>query len=266
MILGQPHYDLPVYDWQLEALAFFDHILRGTDNGYAEQPRVRYWLDGEERYMGADSFPILGSKPVRLYLTSGGADAATHALTRDPPAGGANSWAAIPIGLPIIGGFDEVANQMLTYELRVDRDMRFAGPVSMHLSFSCNEIDSHIVARLGRVGADGSYHLLSLGTIRPACRTRDHERSTACEIVLDTGRQPLTPGEPLSLSFSLTPAPTRLRPGDKLRLDVASRADLLKSDVSHGYVHFDLPAPPYFSRNTLHYGPNCCMELWRVDP
>jgi hypothetical protein len=56
-------------------------------------------------------------------------------------------------------------------------------------------------------------------------------------------------------AFSLTPGPTRLRAGETLRLDVTSRTDLLKSDVSHGYVQFDLPAPPYFSRNTLHYGP-----------
>ena len=64
MILAPPHYGLPVYDWQLEALAFFDHILRKTDNGYADQPRVRYWLDGEERYAGAEDFPIPGGQPI----------------------------------------------------------------------------------------------------------------------------------------------------------------------------------------------------------
>ena len=36
MILAPPRYELPVYAWQLEALAFFDHILYGVDNGYAE--------------------------------------------------------------------------------------------------------------------------------------------------------------------------------------------------------------------------------------
>ena len=52
MILAPPPYELPVYAWQLEAIAFFDHILRGTGNGYGEQPPVRYWLDGEERFVG----------------------------------------------------------------------------------------------------------------------------------------------------------------------------------------------------------------------
>jgi putative CocE/NonD family hydrolase len=269
MILGPAHYELPVYDWQLEALAFFDHILRNTDNGYAEQPPVRYWLDGDERYVGAQNFPIPGSEPCRFYLASGGIDAATHALTRNPPAdGGANSWAAIPIGVPVLGGFDEVANQMLTYEWRADEDVQFAGPVSAYLSFSCNEIDSHVVARLGRVASDGTYHHLSMGTISPARRRRDPARGTACEIAIDTGvPEPLTPGEPVSLAFSLTPGPTRLKAGETLRLDIASRTDLLKSDVSHGHVHFDIPAPPYFSRNTVHYGPQTYLELHRIaDP
>src|SRR6266540_3129047 len=114
MILAPPHYMLPVFSWQLEALAFFDHVLHGTDNGYAEQPRVRYWLDGADRYAGAEDFPIPGSTLLRLHLASGGADAASHRLEREPSAaGGQNSWAAIPLGIPIAGGLDEVLNQSL---------------------------------------------------------------------------------------------------------------------------------------------------------
>ena len=55
---------------------------------------------------------------------------------------------------------------------------------------------------------------------------KDPGRSTACEIAIDTeSPRPLTPGEP---------------------------------------VPIDLPAPPYFSRNTLHYGPDSYVELHRV--
>jgi predicted acyl esterase len=57
--------------------------------------------------------------------------------------------------------------------------------------------------------------------------------------------EPLAPGEPVALSFSLTPAPARLRAGEILQLDVASRTDLLRNAV----LQFDIPAPPYFSRN-----------------
>lgn len=264
MILGPPHYELPVYSWQLEALAFFDHILRGTENGYAAQPPVRYWVDGDETFAGADDFPVPLSAPMRFYLASGGTDHAVHLLS-EVPGIGENSWAAIPINAPMFGGLDEVANQILSFERGFAEEIEFSGPVTAQLRFSANEIDSHVVARLGRIDQYGTYHLLSMGTISPARRRIDKARSNACEIATDMSvREPLVPDVPVDLVFSLTPAPVRLKKGERLRFDVASRTDLLKSDVGHGFVHFNMLVPPYFSRNRLHYGADTYIELRKV--
>ncbi len=70
LILGPPMYDLPVYAWQGEALAFFDHVLRGVENGYTEQPHVRYWTDGADQFSAADTFPPTDGEVKRLYLGS----------------------------------------------------------------------------------------------------------------------------------------------------------------------------------------------------
>ncbi len=67
LIIGPAEYDLPCMHWQLEALAFFDHLLHGADNGYARQPAVRYFTDGTGDYRTATDFPIPGSETVRLY-------------------------------------------------------------------------------------------------------------------------------------------------------------------------------------------------------
>src|SRR5260370_25701843 len=163
--------------------------------------------------------------------------------TSQGEATGTSRWAAIPIGTNVIGGFDEVANQTLNYEIVMDKEVEFSGPISAHLCFSCNEIDSHIVARLGRVDAAGGYHLLCMGTISPARRRIDKARSTSCEIAIDTGvREPLTPGEPVALAFSLTPAPMRLGRGEKLQVDVARRTDPLSSDAGPRPIHFHFTA------------------------
>lgn len=162
-------------------------------------------------------------------------------------------------------GFDEVENQRLTFELTVQEEMELTGPVTLSLSFSCNEIDSHVVARTGVIAAGGACQILSMGTIRPACRRIDAARSTATEIAIDIDTpEPLTPGVPVALRFSLTPQPVVLRPGERFVLDIASRTDLLRSDVSHGHAQFDMQVPPYFSRNTLHYGPDTYIELARA--
>ena len=262
LILGKPTYELPVFGWQMEALAFFDHITRGAANGYAEQAPVRYWLDGPDQYASAPSFPPPGARKLRLFLKSGGNDAATHGLSSDAPDGGHNRWAAVPRGAPMVGGMDEVVNQMLTFDIPIQRPTELTGAITASLKFSSNEIDSYVLARLGRVDAQGGYHLLSLGAISPARRKIDEARSSNTEIAIaiDTP-QPLTPGEPVVLKFSLTPGPMKLEPGEMLRLDVASRTDLLISDVAHDHCHFDMEVPPYFSRNTLHYGADSWIEV-----
>ena len=265
LIVGPAEYELPVYAWQREALAFFDHVLFGVDNGYASQPPVRYWTEGVNEFRRARDFPVPNSEAVRFYLASGGEDSAMHRLTGKDDETGTNRWAAVPKGATITPGFDEVANQMLSYEAAMEEAVEFSGPIATSLEFSCNEIDSHVVARLGRVDQAGVYHLLSLGTIRPACRKIDVERSTATEIAIDIDTpEPLTPGEPVTLRFSLTPRPVALKAGERLRVDVGSRTDLLRGNVGQGYAQFDMQVPPYFSRNTIHYGPETYVEIKRV--
>ncbi|GLZ49176.1 hypothetical protein Acsp06_53610 [Actinomycetospora sp. NBRC 106375] len=265
MIVGPPEYDLPVYAWQGEALAFFDHVLRGIDNGYDEQPPVRYWVDGADAFGSAGAFPPPDGETVRLSLASAGADHVTHRLTEDTPPAGTNSWAAVPLGVPVLGGLDELANQVLTFELPVTQDVQLAGPVTARLAFSSNEIDSFVLARLSRVDARGAAHQLSLGAIRPVSRVEDTARSTAIEIAIDPGRrEPLTPHEAVVLRFSLTPGPVLLRAGERLRLDLASRTDLVRKDPGEGYPQFDLPVPPYLARNTVHFGGESWIEVTSV--
>ena len=262
LILAKPAYDLPVYSWQEEAVAFFDHLLYGTNNGYAQQAPVRYWVEGAERFDVAETFPPGQAVTTCFALESAGDDHAVHRLVSGEAADGSNSWAAVPIGLPVLGGLDDVANPTLAFELPVSEEMLLAGAVTAQLRFSCDEIDSYVVARLSRIDSAGERHHLSLGAIRPAGRTIEPDAGSAVEIAIDSGdRRPLLPGQPVDLRFSLTPAPTLLMAGDRLRLDVASRTDLLRKGVGEGFAQFDLPVPPYLSRNTLHFGGASWIEV-----
>jgi predicted acyl esterase len=246
-------------------MAFFDHVLHDTNNGYAEQPRVRYWVDGADTFDTADDFPPRDGSIKRLYLASAGDDHATHTLSDSAGPEGANTWVGVPQGLPTIGGLDEVATQTLGFELEADRDILLAGPVTANLRFSCNEIDSYVIARLSRIDTNGTRHQLSMGAVRPAAHSEEPARSTAIEIAIDSGlRTPLVPGEPVTLRFSLTPAPTQLKAGERLRLDIASRADLLRLGPDKGYAQFDMPVPPYLCRNTVHFGGASWIDVVEV--
>jgi uncharacterized protein len=90
-------------------------------------------------------------------------------------------------------------------------------------------------------------------------------RSTSTEIAIDISKpEPLTPSEPVTLRFSLTPHPVVFNPGERLRLEIGSRTDLLFSDASHGHAQLNMQVAPYFSSNTLHHGPDTYIELHQI--
>jgi uncharacterized protein len=127
-----------------------------------------------------------------------------HRLENKPSGAGTNSLAAVPLGATVTAGFDEVANERLSYAMTVDEEMELTGPVAVSLSVSSNEIDSYVVARTGLISAGGAYRILSMGAIRPACRRIDEARSTATEIAIDIDRpEPLVSGVAVTLLFSL---------------------------------------------------------------
>lgn len=53
--------------------AWFDHFLRGDNNGILEKiPRVRYFTMGINKWQASDTWPPKGAQPVTFFLSSGG--------------------------------------------------------------------------------------------------------------------------------------------------------------------------------------------------
>src|SRR5262249_52598509 len=57
LFIGPPYASWPWASYQEEAVAWYDHHLKGRDNGVADLPRVRYWLIGADRWETADDWP-----------------------------------------------------------------------------------------------------------------------------------------------------------------------------------------------------------------
>lgn len=69
-------------------LRWFDHWLKGTDNGVTRMPRVQYYVTGANEWRSADEWPVPAARPTRLYLRSGGAAGERMddgVLSRRPP-------------------------------------------------------------------------------------------------------------------------------------------------------------------------------------
>jgi putative CocE/NonD family hydrolase len=75
------------YDLDLLALRWFERFLKGVENG-VESPAVEYYAVGLNRWEESAHWPPEGSRPVPLYLHSGGranGSSGDGALSFDPP-------------------------------------------------------------------------------------------------------------------------------------------------------------------------------------
>jgi len=141
-------------------------------------------------------------------------------------------------------------------------DKEMVGPIALSVRLSSTAIDTYLTARLSDLGPDEARRSLSFGYQRAAVRKVDRARSTSTEIVHERDAlQPLTPGKPVRLVFSLTVSANLFRQGHRLLLEIGSRTDLIGASFAEGFVYFDLDAPPYPARNTLHAGEDSSLEV-----
>lgn len=267
LIIGPAEYELPVLSWQLEALAFFDHVVRGIDNGYDRQSAVRWWRDGsrngQSSWGAAADFPPPAAAPLTLHpapTDRHGAGTLDEGQVRH---GGVSNWIALPQTPGLLPGIDTVMPEVLRFRHKFAVDAELVGPARLHLRLASSEIDTHVVARIDRIdGTTGKRQCLSMGNQRAATRTVALEYSTRAERAIDDRvKAPLEPGRPIDLEVNMTPTAAVVRRGDVLELAVASRPGLLAVPVRAGFVSFEAPLPPYIARNTLLHGDGTVLEL-----
>lgn len=247
----------PWNDFQDEAIGFFDHQLKGLDNGYAALPAVRYWLQGADEWHTADAWPPAQARPLSLQLDGGGLDNCAEGSLVPQARAGERSWLCIPRGSPVPAQLGRVGEtQNLRYALTFARDTDVVGPVHITLVLRSTTIDTYVVTRILDVAPDGAARPLSHGFLLASTRAVREHASTPNEQVHDFTRQvPLLPGEPTTLRFTPTPIANRFRKGHKLVLEIASRKDQHSPGPGFGgrpgLVYFDTEAPPYSCRNTI---------------
>ncbi len=243
LLVGPRWADWPWLRYQEELLAFYDHALRGADNGYAELAPVRYWLHGAERWATAGDWP---PPDMRMWtLRFAGAGLAAEAGDDE------RGWAAIPAGMEYPGAFDRFDHQTLRYDTApVPADLHLAGPVELTLPLRSTALDTHVQARLSDVDPGGHASVLSVGWLSAAHRAVDAGASTPSEIAhrLDAPAA-LVPGRTEVLRFSLTPFAQLLRRGHRLRLELGSDPHRLAPPGD--FVYFEVAGPPYPARNVV---------------
>ena len=166
---------------------FFDHFLRGADNGYVATPFLKFFQMGENRWFSTDDWFDLADETDTLYFTSSAglssaAPSATFAFDsiiydpRDPsPSYGSayfDPFDPSAVAGPVdISDSIESRDDILIYSTNVlTSNLRIDGAVNVELFASSNRLDSDFAARLCDVYPDGRSMILTEGIRRARFR------------------------------------------------------------------------------------------------
>jgi hypothetical protein len=203
---------------------FFDHYLRGDDNGVADEPRVQYFVMGRNEWRQADDWPPPGGGPLDLYLHGTG----PRRLSPDPPTDGAapSGYAYDPDDpvRPWLGkNLWELAREMTCRGVLADRadvlvfdsppladDLEVTGPVRATLHASSSAPDTDFTAALVDVFPDGYCHLVQEGITRGR-----HRGSDRVETLLE-------PDRAYEFTVDLWHTSYLFAAGHRLRLEISS--------------------------------------------
>ncbi len=218
---------------------FFDHFLKGVDNGWEQTPRVRYCLldleGGDQVAIGSDQFPPDGATSTKYYL-----DARTRTLGPAAPAEAATARYAVdsnPGLVSFITRFDD-ETVLVGYpkaHLQVEAD----GADDMDLFVLVQKLDAYgtplaqfTVPNQSAMVHDATEHGGSIlryrgsdGRLRVSLRRLDESLSTD-DIPVHTFDRPenLAAGEVVGVDIDMLPVGLVFHPGEQLRFVISGRS------------------------------------------
>ena len=196
---------------------FFDHYLKGAENGWEKTPPVTMVVRDPARATWAsrteESWPLARTQYVSYHL-----DADAHQLTSEAPKTTA------------VSKF-EAGKTAAFFDLTFDKTVEFTGPLAAHLWIASSTTDADMFVTLqlfdehGKevtfLGASDSASPLAQGWLRASQRKLDPARSKLYQPWHTHGEvQKLTPGEFYPVDVEIWPTSIVVHPGYKLRLRV----------------------------------------------
>ena len=226
------------FDWLEDHLRYFDHTVKGKDNGFGEEPPVRYYTVGDDgnEWKFEEDFPVEGTLFSKWHLGAENACLSEKA----GPASSVNYQVRNDI---MIYGEGMRMNRNVTKDMTagdgkslvftskpLEKPMEITGVPVLDLFVKSTHPDGNFIAVLEEVTPDGVSHFLTEGMIRGS-----HARIQRNNIYESLGLpyhrslrrdrvsipSPESGEEPLRLSFHLEVLSRVIPAGSRLRIAIS---------------------------------------------
>lgn len=257
------------YGFQLQK-RFFDHFLKGEDNGWDCEPRVllnlRRPFTEEVEIRKEDEWPLRGTRWTKLHLDAGR---------------GALDWAGPTDAAQVT--FTAMEDHLRWMSPPLEEETELTGPLALKLFVSSSTVDADLFVTLQAFSPEGRevefqgtvdpHTPLAQGWLRASHRKACPERSTPFQPYhTHDEKQPLVPGEIYELDVEIWPTCIVLPAGFRIALDIRGHDfdrppidgdsnnpnSPWSSSGSGPWLHddpIDRPPSVFGGQTTLHTGP-----------
>jgi putative CocE/NonD family hydrolase len=220
-------------------LRWFDHWLKGEDNGVTDEPPIRIFVMGDNRWRAENEWPLARTRYTPYYLHSGGAanslrgdgtlspenpaDEPADTYVYDPrnpvPTRGGGLCCSQAALAP--GAYDqreiEGRPDVLVYTTPpLEDDVEVTGPIEVHLWAATSASDADFTAKLVDVSPCGYARNVQDGIIR--ARSDESPGSTT-----SAGQpRPSTPGQAREYVIDLAATSNVFKAGHRIRVEISS--------------------------------------------
>lgn len=217
LIVYPPMFPSRPYAWYHdEAIRWFDYWVKGADNGMKEEPQIKLFVMGVNKWKFENEWPIKRTNWTKFYLQSGGG------LSTAEGAQGTDSFTQ---PAPYI--------DPKVYCLRYttdpfEQDMEVIGNLALHLDAALDIDDTNWMVDVVDIAPDGSRQLLTSGALKAKFRALDEVKSTDYRPVhLRQEPVPVVPGEVNRYDIALTPTANVFQKGHRMELVIRNQDDML---------------------------------------
>jgi hypothetical protein len=259
------HAERPLHEWHDEIIRWYDHWLKGLDNGVEDDPAVRMWIQGENKWRTFDGWPAPETQWTKYYLhsweklsTTGHLPAA-HTYVNEPP----DAFVQMP---PTQTNTIERL-RYLTEPLA--EDTLVVGPISLTFWASLDGDDTNWIVILKDLGPDVSVQTarpgerevprdlpereLTRGWLKASRRALDPERSKPWKpwhTLSPDSIRPVVPGEINEYQVEILSTANLFERGHRICLEITC-LDLAEGVAGETYAEY-IPNHVCSSKTVLH--------------
>lgn len=200
-----------------EALAWYDHWLKGRDTGILDGEPIRYALPGAEEWRTSATWPPAGTHR-ELALRADGL------LDDDEGEAGSRDYMVLGAGTGRVKASELDPPATLTWaSAALDADLDMVGEIELRLVASATAADTAWIVTLQNVAPDGEITEVTAGWLRATLREVDEDTSTPGAPVLPCRTATAVPiGEDVEYRIPLVPNARRFVKGHRIQLMITS--------------------------------------------